>query len=126
MNLDATVTNTFNSGIASDTKKELYNSLKNDDYPIGMFGMLSEEVMRQATPGTENVPSDWFANKMINAPDRIYEVGKYKQYRQLIGVGQVKNHIGDPDLNISSKKKYSMPNAAPNQDLSVLKHKKGH
>ena len=37
----------------------------------------------------------------IASPKRLYIVGKYKEYRKLVGAEQVKFHTGDPDLNMS-------------------------
>lgn len=38
-------------------------------------------------------------------PQKIYQVGKYKDYRKLVGLEQVKHHAGDPSLNMSQKRR---------------------
>ena len=40
-------------------------------------------------------------NNNITSPKRAYMVGKFKDYRKLVGLEQVKSHMGDPDLNMS-------------------------
>ena len=35
-------------------------------------------------------------------------VGKFKDYRKLVGLEQVKSHMGDPDLNMSQKRRKTL------------------
>ena len=44
----------------------------------------------------------------IQSPKRLYIVGKFKDYRKLVGVEQVKSHMGDPDLNMSQKRRKTL------------------
>lgn len=56
----------------------------------------------------------------IRSPSRIYEVGKYKEYRQLIGKEKIKNHIEQMHRN---KRRSAV---TVNENLSDVKFKKGH
>ena len=53
-------------------------------------------------------------------------VGKFKDYRKLVGVEQVKSHMGDPDLNMSQKRRktLNMQMAPPTQELTLTKTNK--
>lgn len=57
----------------------------------------------------------------IESPKRLYIVGKYKDYRKLVGLEQVKSHMGDPDLNMSQKRRktLSMQVSPPTCELSL-------
>lgn len=44
----------------------------------------------------------------ITSPKRSYIVGKFKDYRKLVGAELTKNHAGVPDLNMSSKRRKTM------------------
>ena len=44
----------------------------------------------------------------IASPKRLYMVGKFKEYRKLVGLEQVKSHAGDPDLNMSQKRRKTL------------------
>lgn len=59
---------------------------------------------------TQDHKADPFAmvNKNISSPKRSYMVGKFKDYRKLVGVEQVKSHMGDPDLNMSQKRRATL------------------
>jgi len=59
----------------------------------------------------------------IQSPKRVYLVGKYKEYRNMVGVKQIQTHNGVPDLNMSSKRRktMSMSAAPPTQHLSLNK-----
>jgi hypothetical protein len=37
----------------------------------------------------------------MSQPPKTYLVGKYKDYRKLVGLEQIKNFAGDPELNMS-------------------------
>ena len=50
-------------------------------------------------------------------------VGKFKDYRKLVGVEQIKTHMRDPDLNMSQKRRktLSMQVNPPTNELSINK-----
>ena len=55
------------------------------------FGPRSDDYPAPRAPGEPEIAS----------PKRLYIVGKFKEYRKLVGREQVKSHTGDPDLNMS-------------------------
>lgn len=52
-------------------------------------------------------------------------VGKYKEYRKLVGVSQIKTHSGVPDLNMSQKRRKTLSMSSgqqpPTQELTLQK-----
>lgn len=52
-------------------------------------------------------------------------VGKYKEYRKLVGVSQIKTHSGGPDLNMSQKRRKTLSMSSgqqpPTQELTLQK-----
>ena len=54
---------------------------------------------------------------------RIYMVGKFKDYRKLVGISQVKTHSGEPELNMSSKRRKTLSMSSgqqpPTQELTL-------
>lgn len=56
----------------------------------------------------------------IRSPSRIYEVGKFKEYRQLVGMELIRNHI---EGNAKDRRRIGI---SPNEDLENIKFKKGH
>ena len=71
---------------------------------------------------TQKWPTRNPLDTFMSQPPRTYLVGKYKDYRKLVGLGQVKNHV-DPELNMSQKRRKTMSisNAPPTQRLSLIK-----
>jgi len=59
------------------------------------------------------------------AAGRVYMVGKYKEYRKLVGISQIKTHSGVPDLNMSQKRRKTLSMSSgqqpPTQELSLQK-----
>ena len=62
-------------------------------------------------------------DEIITSPKRLYMVGKFKDYRKLVGLDQIKSHLGDPDLNMSQKRRrtLNMQIPVPTQELSLAK-----
>ena len=59
------------------------------------------------------------------AAGRVYMVGKYKEYRKLVGVSQIKTHSGVPDLNMSQKRRKTLSMSSgqqpPTRELTLQK-----
>ena len=66
-------------------------------------------------------------HKKVHSPVRVYEVGKFKEYRRLVGLEQVKSHIGNKEQNMSLKKKKItyMKQEPPTAELTLTKPKRG-
>jgi len=77
------------------------------------FGPQTDDYAASPAPGEPEIAS----------PKRLYIVGKFKEYRKLVGLEQVKSHTGDPDLNMSQKRRktLSMSAAPPTQELTLNK-----
>lgn len=77
------------------------------------FGPQTDDYAASLAPGEPEIAS----------PKRLYIVGKFKEYRKLVGLEQVKSHTGDPDLNMSQKRRktLSMSAAPPTQELTLNK-----
>ena len=56
-------------------------------------------------------------------PKKLYMVGKFKDYRKLVGMEKVKAHLGDPDLNMSQKRRKTLNMAIqpPTHELTITK-----
>jgi hypothetical protein len=71
----------------------------------------------------QNGPEAEEESQQIHSPKRLYMVGKFKDYRKLVGMEVVKSHMGDPDLNMSQKRRktMSMQVPLPTHELSINK-----
>ena len=77
-------------------------------HPASGPGHLASQYHSSAMPDEFNASLAQARPPEIASPKRLYMVGKFKEYRKLVGLEQVKSHAGDPDLNMSQKRRKTL------------------